>query len=155
MSEPSRSGFHATRRVEFRDTDAAGIAHFSAFLFYMESVEHEWLRQMGLSVMPAGSVMAGGGNATGEVASPISWPRVSVGCDFSSPARFEDVLDVRMRVARLGTKSVTYEFEFSCGGRPVAKGRTVAVCCRISPGNEPQGIPIPEALAEKLRTLLE
>jgi acyl-CoA thioester hydrolase len=149
MSEPSRSGFHATRRVEFRDTDAAGIAHFSAFLFYMESVEHEWLRQQGLSVMPGGSVSAG------EVASPISWPRVSVGCDFSSSVRFEDVLDVRMRVARLGTKSVTYEFEFTCGGRPVAKGRTVAVCCRISAGNEPQGIPIPEPLAEKLRSLIE
>ena len=36
--------FRTTRRVEFRDTDAAGIVHFSAFFFYMESVEHEFLR---------------------------------------------------------------------------------------------------------------
>ena len=41
MPEPYRT----TRRVEFRDTDAAGIVHFSAFFFYMESVEHEFLRQ--------------------------------------------------------------------------------------------------------------
>src|SRR3984893_8862096 len=47
MSEPYRT----TRRVEFRDTDAAGIAHFSAFFFYMESVEHEFLRSLGLSVV--------------------------------------------------------------------------------------------------------
>ena len=131
------------------DTDAAGIAHFSAFLFSMESVEHEWLRA-------DGAERHAGGQRCRRAMRPgarISSLRVSVGCDFSSPARFEDVLDVRMRVARLGTKSVTYEFEFTHDGRSVAKGRTVAVCCRILPGNEPEGIPIPEALAERLRTL--
>ncbi len=55
MSEAYRT----TRRVEFRDTDAAGIVHFSAFFFYMESVEHEFLRQLGLSVHATGGSGAG------------------------------------------------------------------------------------------------
>jgi acyl-CoA thioester hydrolase len=135
MSEP----FRTTRRVEFRDTDAAGIVHFSAFLFYMESVEHELLRSLGLSVLWS------------DESGPISWPRVSVTCDYSGAVRFEDVLDVVLHVARLGEKSVTYEFEFTCAGRPIAKGKTIAVCCRIHASGRPESIPIPEPIAAKLR----
>jgi acyl-CoA thioester hydrolase len=135
MSDPYRT----TRRVEFRDTDAAGIAHFSAFFFYMESVEHEFLRQLGLSVLSE--------DETG----PVSWPRVSASCDFQSAVRFEDVLDISLRIARLGTKSVTYEFEFSSTGRQVATGKTVAVCCRFLAAGPPESIPIPAGIARKLR----
>jgi acyl-CoA thioester hydrolase len=131
--------YRTTRRVEFRDTDAAGIVHFSAFFFYMESVEHEFLRQLGLSVLSK------------DESSPISWPRVSARCDFQSAVRFEDVLDISLGIARLGEKSVTYEFEFSCAGRQVATGKTVAVCCRFAPGAGPVSIPIPAATAAKLR----
>ena len=42
--------FRTTRRVEFCDTDMAGIAHFSNFFRWMESAEVEFLRQRGLSV---------------------------------------------------------------------------------------------------------
>jgi acyl-CoA thioester hydrolase len=131
--------YRATRRVEFRDTDAAGIVHFSAFFFYMESVEHEFLRQLGLSVL------------SHDETSPITWPRVSASCDFQSAVRFEDVLDISLTVARLGEKSVTYEFEFSCAGRPVATGKTIAVCCRFAPGDGPKSIPTPATILEKLR----
>ncbi len=134
MSEPYRT----TRRVEFRDTDAAGIAHYSAFFFYMESVEHEFLRSLGLSVL--------GEDETG----PVSWPRVSASCDYQSAVRFEDVLDISLQIARLGEKSVTYEFEFASVGRPVAKGKTVAVCCRFPAGGPPESIPIPAPIAAKL-----
>ena len=131
--------FRTTRRVEFRDTDAAGIIHFSAFFFYMESVEHEFLRHLGLSVL------------TADAEGTISWPRVSVGCEFVSSVRFEDELEVALRLERLGTKSVTYEIEFTCQDRPVANGHTVAVCCRMRPDAPPESIPIPEPIAAKLR----
>src|SRR5438132_281338 len=100
MPEPYRT----TRRVEFRDTDAAGIVHFSAFFFYMESVEHEFLRQLGLSVLShdatGGSTKLTGAGSTGLTGTPISWPRVSASCDYQSAARFEDVLDVSLCIAR-------------------------------------------------------
>jgi acyl-CoA thioester hydrolase len=129
--------FHATRRVEFRDTDAAGIAHFSAFFLYMEQVEHEFLRSLGLSVM------------TSDAEGPISWPRVSAHCDFQGPVHFEDILDVELQIARLGDKSVSYEFSFTHEGRDVAIGKLTAVCCRMEVDGA-RAIPIPDWIRSKL-----
>ena len=42
--------FRTTRRVEFADTDMAGIVHFANFFRYMEAAEVEFLRARGLSV---------------------------------------------------------------------------------------------------------
>ena len=44
------SAFLWERRVEFHETDAAGIAHFSSLLIFMEQAEHALLRSLGLSV---------------------------------------------------------------------------------------------------------
>jgi 4-hydroxybenzoyl-CoA thioesterase/acyl-CoA thioester hydrolase len=122
--------FTTRRRVEFRDTDAAGIAHFSAFFVWMESVEHELLRSVGVSVIDRG--------ADGL---DTSWPRVSAACDYSAAVRFGDELDVAVTVA-VGRTSVTYAFAFSQAGRPVAVGRIVAVRCLMHPGRRPEPVPI-------------
>lgn len=129
----------ARRRVEFRDTDAAGIVHFSAFFFWMESVEHEFLRSVGLHVLerqPDGV--------------EHSWPRVAVSCDYSSTVRFGDVLDIALSVAAVGRSSVTYEFAFACDERPVAEGRVVAVRCRLQPGGGLESVAIPSDVVARL-----
>ena len=38
------------RRVEFSETDLAGIVHFSNYFRYMEAAEHEFFRSLGLSI---------------------------------------------------------------------------------------------------------
>jgi hypothetical protein len=43
--------FRATRRVEFNETDLAGIVHFSNFFRYMETVEGAFYRSFGQSVI--------------------------------------------------------------------------------------------------------
>lgn len=139
MAEP----FRITRRVEFSDTDAAGIAHFSAFFRYMEQAEHDLLRSVGLSVLSH--------DAQGK----ISWPRVSVRCDYSRPVRFEDLLDVSVSIARLGEKSVTYRFAFTHHAQAVAQGEITAVCCRFPVGGTPQSMPIPAAIVEKLQPFVD
>ena len=131
--------YHTTRRVEFHDTDLAGMMHFTGFFRAMEAAEHELLRELGLSVV--------GQDDQGE----IGWPRVSASCDFQSPAHFEDVLDIEVSVAQLGEKSVTYAFHFTCDGRSLAKGEMTSACCRILPDAPPSSIPIPEEIAVKLR----
>jgi acyl-CoA thioester hydrolase len=128
------------RRVEFCETDAAGIVHFSAFFQYMEQAEHALLRHLGLSVLMH------------DEEGTISWPRVNVHCDFLDAVKFEHLLEVAVRVDRLGTKSVTYGFEFGLGQRRVAVGKITAVCCRILPNQPPQAIPIPVWIADRLRT---
>lgn len=131
--------FRTTRLVEFHDTDMAGIMHFASFFVYMESVEHELLRSLGLSVH---SVIDG---------DRVSFPRVSATCDYVSPAHCEDTLDVAVSVARIGAKSVTYDFRFTHAGRDVATGRMTSVCCRITSDHPPVSRPLPPEMAEKLR----
>ena len=127
------------RRVEFRDTDAAGIVHFSAFLFWMESAEHELLRGAGLHVFER--------HADG---SEYSWPRVSVGCDYRSAARFGDELDIAVSVAAIGRTSVTYRFMFENKGLAVAEGRVVAVRCLMQPGGRLEPVAISADIIARL-----
>jgi len=138
-SEGSSPRLVTRRRVEFRDTDAAGIVHFSAFFFWMESAEHELLRAAGLQVFER--------QADG---SEYSWPRVSVGCDYVSTARFGEELDISVYVAAVGRTSVTYRFVFAHEGRAVAEGRVVAVRCLMRPGNRLQAVAIPAEIVARL-----
>lgn len=131
--------FSTKRRVEFRETDAAGIAHFSAFLCYMEQAEHDLLRSIDWSVMlPHGE--------TGY----LSWPRVHVEADFQGTVQFEDVLDIAVNIPRLGAKSVTYGFQFTCQGRQIATGKTIAVCCHVGTDRTLESIDIPDPLRNRL-----
>ena len=135
MSAP----FRVSRRVDFADTDMAGIIHFSNYFRYMEFAEVAFLRSRGLSV-----AMAWGEEHLG-------FPRVSATCDFLRPIRFEDVVDINVCVERVGSKSVTYSFEFTHEGTPVARGRVTAVCCRVRPGaHEIESIEIPQEIRDRL-----
>jgi acyl-CoA thioester hydrolase len=129
---------NTTRRVEFVHTDAAGIIHFTALFEFMEQAEHELLRSRDLSVF------------MNDDQGIISWPRVAARCEFQSAARFEDVLDIEVNIARLGEKSITYAFHFRLEGNDVASGELTAVCCRMTDQSPPQPIPIPQWFREKL-----
>jgi 4-hydroxybenzoyl-CoA thioesterase/acyl-CoA thioester hydrolase len=137
--------FRTTRRVEFCETDAAGIAHFSSFFLYMEQAEHAFLRSVGLSVS---SDLPGAAPHAAPV--HISWPRVKAECEFKSPVKFESLLDIAVRIARMGEKSVTYAFEITENGRPVASGRMISVCCAVAPGQPACAMPIPAFIRERL-----
>lgn len=126
--------FHTTRRVEFVDTDMAGIVHFSNFFRWMESAEVEFLRARGLSVKLPWE---------GQV---LGFPRVSASCDYLRPARFQDVLDIAVRVEKVGRKSVTYAFEFTLDGAVIARGRVSSVCCLVGADQQIESVDIPEAL---------
>ncbi len=134
MAEP----YHTTRLIEFADTDMAGIVHFASFFHFMEAAEHAFLRSRGLSV-----VMKWEGQS-------ISFPRVSASCDFQRPARFEDVLDIAVTIARLGKTSIAYAFDFTLDGKPIARGQIATVCCRVHEGHRFESLEIPEGIRKKL-----
>jgi acyl-CoA thioester hydrolase len=130
--------FTTTRRVEFGDTDMAGIMHFSNYFRFMEAAETQFLNARGLSV-----TWAEGGERFG-------FPRVSVTCDYARPVRFEDVLTIGVAVEKVGTKSVTYRFDFTHAGHAVATGRITAVFCKAVHPHGLEAIPIPDTLRAKL-----
>src|SRR5438132_1497386 len=112
------TGFHTTRRVEFGDTDMAGIVHFANFFRYMEAAETAFLRSLGVSVKLEWEGQA------------IGFPRVSASCDYVQPAFFEDVLDIEVTIDKIGRKSLSYTFEFSRDRTKLARGKVTSVCCR-------------------------
>jgi YbgC/YbaW family acyl-CoA thioester hydrolase len=127
------SSFEMTRRVEFCETDMAGIVHFSNFYKWMEQAEHEFFRTQGLSIvrhLPDGST--------------IGWPRVSAQCRFESPARYEDILTVILTVQRIGMKSLTFDVVFRNGDRNIARGSMKTVCCVLRPGHGLESLEIPD-----------
>ena len=130
--------FRVSRRIEFADTDMAGIVHFANFFRFMEAAEVEFLRSRGLSV-----VMQWEGRK-------ISFPRVAASCAYLRPIHFEDMVDIVVSLQRLGRKSVTYAFEFLLGEEVVARGEISSVCCLVSAGQEIQSIEIPASIRERL-----
>ena len=134
------SQFRTQRRVEFGETDMAGIVHFANFYRYMEQAEQEFLRSQGLSVMqkqPDGTT--------------VGWPRVSASCSFKSPAFYEDVLDIVVSVARKGVKSLTFRFEFRRGETLIAVGQLKTVCCLFAPNEHMRSLEMPPAFNERLQ----
>lgn len=130
--------FTITRRVQFSETDMAGVMHFSNYFRWMEEVEHALFRSMGLSIVQPHE----GGT--------LSWPRVRVSCEYFGPVRFEDEVEMHLVITDIGEKSVTYETIFSLQGKRVARGRIKMVCCLMKDGTF-SSTPIPGFL----RSLLE
>lgn len=130
--------FITQRRVEFRDTDAAGIMHFSAFFPMMEVAEHAMLRSLGLSVLDR------------KDPNHVTWPRVSASCDYVAAARFEDVLDIEVQVGKIGNSSVHYAFHFRRDEETVARGKISAVCCRLPPNGGLEKLVIPDSIRDLL-----
>ena len=93
------------RRVQFADTDAAGVVHFAKLLCYAEEAEHDLLGELGIPVTGDGG-----------------WPRVQVSCDYLAPAYMGDTLDVAVSVEKLGKSSVSWLFAMTKDGVTLAKG---------------------------------
>jgi acyl-CoA thioester hydrolase len=133
--------YRIRRRVEFSETDMAGIVHYANFFRYMEAAEHEFFRSLGFSVV------------TRQVDPPVGWPRVRAECDFKQPLRFEDEFEVHMLVAEKKAKSLTYLFRIrKLGGNApeeVAQGRITAVCVTHHDGGMKATV-IPTEISSKI-----
>src|SRR5690348_14354597 len=135
--------FQLSRRVEFCDTDMAGIMHFSNFFRFMEATETAFMRSLGLSVVLSSRGL------------DFCLPRVHAECDYQLPLRFEDEVLVHLLVEKKGTRTITYQFRFlKTGGEApveVARGKLVAVCAARQPDGSMKAAPLPEALAHQLQ----
>lgn len=136
--------FTTTRRVEFANTDMAGIVHFANFYRWMEEAEHDFFRSLDIPIM---SKPVQGNDGRTAI---IGWPRVSAQCSFQAPAHYEDVLEIHVNVERIGFKSLTFHVEFFCDGKPLAKGRMKTACCRCMADGKLESIPIPQHYLDKL-----
>ncbi len=134
--------FKAVRRVEFSETDMAGIVHFSNFFRYMETAEHGFFRSLGHSVV------------MDKVDPPVGWPRVNATCDFRHPLRFEDEVEIQLLVMEKKSKTLKFLFKFhklnraSGGSIEVARGSLTVVCVTKSADGKMSAAQIPKSFSD-------
>jgi acyl-CoA thioester hydrolase len=137
------SEFKVVRRVEFSETDMAGIVHYSNFFKYMEVAEHGFFRHLGYSVVMDHHF---------EV--PVGWPRVHAACEYRAPLRFEDEVEIHMLVSEKKSKSLSYVFKFRKLNGPapveVARGSLTVVCVTKQPDGSMSAVHIPKEFVDKI-----
>lgn len=137
------SEFSLTRQVEFHETDMAGIMHFANFFPWMECCEAAFYRSLGLPLISF---------VPGQI---VGWPRVSVSCQYRAPLRFNDTAEVKLFVKKLGTRSITYVFQFRKGAELVAQGEVTAVCVTSDATGGMVAQPIPADVRAKIQVAPE
>ncbi|MEO1970270.1 MAG: thioesterase family protein [Pirellulaceae bacterium] len=130
--------FQAKRRVEFADTDMAGIVHFSSFFRYMEETEYAFLRSLGLSVVIQDEMGI------------MGMPRREAKCQYHRPARFEEVLTIDLQVAHNDGLRMKHKFRITHQELLIAEGELMVVCCRFPKDRAPYAIPFPDQIIEHI-----
>ena len=131
--------FRYPRRVQFAETDLAGIVHFSWMFRYMEEAEHALWRAAGLSVSGRES--------------DIGWPRVAAAFTFRNPLHFEEEFEVIVRLAEARQRSLHYEHTIVRGETVIGTGTMTSACVRHTAAGM-QAIELPADVVEKLRAAL-
>jgi YbgC/YbaW family acyl-CoA thioester hydrolase len=91
--------FAVQERVRWSDCDPLGIIYYGTYIRFFESAEHEMFRQAGLPY----EVM--------RVQRQVQLPRKAFQVEFHSPAQMDELLEIRVGVARIGESSITMRFE--------------------------------------------
>jgi acyl-CoA thioester hydrolase len=129
LSEAAVSEHRLLRRVQFHETDAAGIVHFSCYFRYMEEAEHALWRAAGLSIHAHGA--------------ELGWPRVHAEFDYHRALRFEDEFELRIRIVAIEERTLRYECVITRGETRIATGRFTVACVSLQPGQPMRGTAIP------------
>jgi acyl-CoA thioester hydrolase len=90
--------FAAATRVAFSDTDAQGIVYYGRYSPYFDVARVEYFRHLGLHAHTHDDGVAG------------EFVMRHFEIDYHAPARFDDLLVVFCRVAKLGNSSMTFEY---------------------------------------------
>jgi acyl-CoA thioester hydrolase len=85
--------YSALARVWFSDTDAQGVVYYGRYLPYFDHARTEYHRRLG-----------------GFATHGAEFVMRASAVEYHAPARFDDLIEVFVRVSRIGRTSVTYEY---------------------------------------------
>ena len=115
--------------VRYGDIDAQGHVNNACYFTYMEEGRLRYWQALGLW-------------AAAQDAGAISQIVADAACTYQQPVFLGQTVDVAVRVARLGVKSLHLEYRLAVAGQPVALGRTVQVAYDYAAR---RSVPIPSA----------
>ena len=133
----------STRKIEFSETDMAGLVHFSNFFKYMETAERDFFAAAGVDLIKT---------KPGEL---VGWPRARAECKFAAPIRFGDTIDIHLAVKSVKDRSIDYQFRIYTrnpdGSRThAAKGHMTTVLAELGPDGALQSVELPETVRAKI-----
>ena len=124
--------FSAWTRVGFSDTDAQGIVYYGRYMPYFDLARVEYHRALDML------------RTEGE-----QFVARALHVEYLAPARFDDEIEVDVRISRIGTSSVTYEFAAYLPGEVLAANATQTVVLVDLAKREP--CRVPDWWREKIR----
>jgi len=125
-------GYAAFVRVGFSDTDAQGVVYYGRYMPYFDLARTEFHRHLG-------RVHLGG----------VDFAMRAVTVEYVAPARFDDLLEVFVRVERIGTTSITYDHAAyrTEDDMLMASAKATLVCIAL---DERKAVPVPQPLREQI-----
>jgi acyl-CoA thioester hydrolase len=127
--------YSAFARVGFSDTDAQGIVYYGRYLPYFDLARVEYARH--LEMLPTGS-------------EEYEFVMRATTIEYHAPAVFDDLLEVFIRVARVGTTSVTYE----CAAYRIPDDVLMVTASQtlvLVDLNERKAYPVPDSFKQRVR----
>jgi acyl-CoA thioester hydrolase len=124
--------YSAFVRVGFSDTDAQGVVYYGRYMPYFDLARTEFHRHLG-------RVHLG----------DVDFAMRAVNVEYVAGARFDDLLEVFVRVERIGTTSITYDhavhrFE---DDTLMATAKATLVCIAL---DERRAVPVPDTFREQI-----
>jgi acyl-CoA thioester hydrolase len=126
--------FSAETRVGFSDTDAQGVVYYGRYMPYFDLARVEYHRRLDLLRTEP---------------SDRQFVMRAMTVEYHAPARFDDEIEVDVRVKRIGTSSVTYEFAAYLAGATLAVTATQTLVLVDLAERKP--CPVPDWWREKIR----
>ena len=127
--------YAALARVAFSDTDAQGVVYYGRYMPYFDLARREYHRHLGRVRL---------GN--------VDFAMRAISVEYVAPARFDDLLEIFVRVERIGTTSITYDhaaYRLVHDGEDelMATAKTTLVCIAL---DERRAVPVPDAFREQV-----
>jgi acyl-CoA thioester hydrolase len=126
--------YAAFTRVGFSDTDAQGVVYYGRYMPYFDLARTEFHRHLG-------RVHLGG----------VDFAMRAVTVEYVAPARFDDLLEVFVRVERIGTTSMTYDHAAYRieDDTLMASAKATLVCIALE---KRTAVPVPPALRAQIES---
>ena len=124
------------RRVAWNETDAAGHNHFTAVFRWIEEAEHVLFRSIGVEASMIPRI-----------------PRVHIEVDYFDRLYFDELIEVRVGVAKVGNSSCHFGFDVrkADGARAIGGSYVIVHASGTAAG----AMPWPERIRERLTARTE
>jgi len=126
--------FSATTRVAFSDTDAQGVVYYGRYMPYFDLARVEYHRSLDM---------------LRSEPHDREFVMRAMHVEYHMPARFDDLIEVDVRISRIGTSSVTYEFAAYLEGETLAVTATQTTVLVDLAERKP--CPVPDWWRERIR----